>query len=401
MDTEATGPIMMTTESPTVEKYPAVPPVGEGVLFTPLVEADGDAPGARASIARAGIRIHFPRDPQPGYFDLLVAELALKADFLAHRQALEHLSLSGAPMSQLSTDELTELVFRLCTRNNLRRGSIPERCIELDADQCRPDNLALAKGLGFGRLIVKLGRATSADSGLDTIKTALATARDYFDNRVAGTVSFGARTDPRQLDPLLDLLTASGVAALNFELDTGTPIDERAAQTCDRIFSRTQRLLGQRGYRLLGNRLFVHPDHPYLGWLAEGRLLLGPWGLYNAAIGDWLGLGVGATSLLGGRLYSNTADASRYRHSLQAGRLPGCTGEEDRPVELAAYRFLYQLCRNRRLQDPALDRRPQIIAPFEQLRWLEPVGNDWHLTPSGAAHLPFMSLLYTQLCQQD
>lgn len=375
-----------------------------GGEFLRLIEdadetAEAPPPTAGTSIAPAGIHIHFPPETIIGYLGQLTEEIVLKADFLSAKRPVSHILLSGSPLSQLSAEQLTELVFRLCCRYRTLGRDRAERAIALTLAQCHNDNLALMRGLGFNWLDLQVTTGSGAGVPLEALQSALAGAGDYFPGQVRATLAISSRTRRPVLERLVDLFTRANALALRFTFAGTTATARRELEARNTLLSRLYAVLAERGYELLGDNYFARRDAPCLAWRATGQLRYGPWGFYNAAVSDWLGLGIGADSLVAGHLYCNTRDAETFRARVDAGRAP-VVHHRDHLTDLRAYDFIQQLYCRHRFHPSLLREWPRELERWLRRGWVEKVGEEVRLTPSGTLHVPLLCRRYTRLCRR-
>ncbi len=376
-----------------------------GGEFLHLVKGAGEAgeakpPTPRTSIAPAGIYIHFPSETVTGYLGQLAEEIALKADFLYTGRPVSHLLLGGTPMRQLSAEQLTELVFRLCCRYRVLGKDRAERAIALTLKQSHTYNLALMRGLGFNRLDLRVDAGTGAGAPVNALQSALEVAGDYFPDQLRGTLAISSRTGLRELESLADLFTRADTLALQFSF-TGTTVSAgQKVAARNTLLTRIHAMLAERGYEMLGDKYFVRADAPCLTWRTTGKLRYGPWGFYNAAVSDWLGLGIGADSLVAGNLYCNTRDAETFRTRVDARRVP-IMHHRDHLTDLRAYDFIQQLYCRHRFHRSLLREWPDELEHWLQRGWLAEAGEELRLTHSGVLRVPLLCRRYTRLCRRN
>lgn len=359
------------------------------LLGETLGEAHAQTPsrGDITAISRIAVNLYFPPRLCPDYLSLLGRDIALKAATLPTRGAVASLWLRGYPLRQLPTEALTELVFRVCSRFNLRHSQGVVRGIDLGPEHCLRENLALLRGLGFDvvRLVIDATIA-AADRGLDQCQRALAAIAEFQPLRLRGTVLYGPDTSPLFTDRLMGALILS--SAEDIELIHNLPPVRTASADnhCQRVFSQAADTLEGAGYLLFGDRTFKHPGHGDVALRNNHRLSYGPWGFYNNDIAHWLGFGIGADGITEGYLYHNTEDPARYRQLLDEDRSPIASWSRTPIVDSAPYRLIQALFCHHRADLPArLDpaNHQRLLAEG----WIIADAREVILTPAGARNL--------------
>jgi hypothetical protein len=343
--------------------------------------------GDITAISRVGINVYFPARHCPDYLSLLGRDIALKAATLPTRGAVASLWLRGYPLRQLPTEALTELVFRLCSRFNLRHSQGVVRGIDLGPEHCLREHLALVRGLGFDvvRLVIDATIAT-ADRGLDQCQRALAAIDEFQPLRLRGTVLYGTDTNTLFADRLMGVLARS--QAEEIELIQSIPPVRPASADCSlqRLFEGAAGSLEAAGYLLFGDRTFKHPRHGDVALRDNHHLSYGPWGFYNSDIANWLGLGIGADGISEGYLYHNTQDPARYRQLLDEECSPIASWSPTPIVDSAPYRLIQALFCHHRADLPArLD--PASHQRLLAEGWIIADDREVILTPAGARNL--------------
>ncbi len=338
-------------------------------------------------IARGGINLYSPPRHCPGYLRLLCEEMAQRAPRFTTRGAVASLWFLGYPLRQLAAEDLTELVFRLGNRFNLHHNRGCDRGIHLGPEHCTRENLALLRGLGFDVVGLNLDATIAGpDRAIEPCQRAIAAIGDFSGMRVQAAISFGPDTSPVYLERLLCALTAAGAEDIDLA-PTLPPVHHNQHQaSCRQLFTRADGLLTEAGYSLFGDHSFKAGNHPHRVLQANRRLAYGPWGFYNAEVGQWLGLGLGADGLLDGYFYRNTGNADDYRTRL-ANRAPTEISWSTLPVtRQPVYTLIQQLFCYHRVFDPqslptgtrdALLARSWVVSEHDELR----------LTPEGIRNL--------------
>ncbi len=349
------------------------------------------------SIARGGIVIRAPRIRIDNYLNLITRELALKRDYLPSRQAVYSLRLQGFPLRQFNSEELTELIFRLCSKYRILEGSQGERTACLTLEQCTSDHLALLRGLGFNHIQIAIDASIAGpDRSLDPVSRALAGIAEFAAYGIGAGVDVGADTSPIYAEKLIALLTAAGLEEIDVNLDHQGLEQAGDQDACLQLFTQICALLKGANYTLMGDKCFKKSGHPDLKLLASGNLAYGPWGFHSAATRDWLALGARAEGMIAGYLYHNLDIGEGYETSIQRGVTPVNRWSPHPVAGDEAFRFIQQLyCYHRVDQDFFSSRQP-LLARLLALGWLVEESGCWTPTQDGLRNLGVMCTLFSR-----
>lgn len=350
----------------------------------------------------AGLYIYCPLMFISSYLSLVTREMAVKKQYLSPRQPVHYLRIRGLPFRQFHAEELTELLFWLCSHFNVLDGVNVERSISLAPDQCSSSNLALLKGLGFNDIRICIDASIAgSDRSLDPVFRAINDIHNYRNNNLNSEIIFSADTSPVYMDALLKLLIGSGVAELEFSWNGDSPRladDQRASHG---LYRHIAQRLSQDGYQLIGNKCFKHESHRDLLLLKKNRLCYGPWGFYSRATPEWLGLGLGSAGIAAGYLYHNASDINTYEKLIKAGQSP-VTGWSNKPIsEEQAFRFIQSLYCFHRVDKGYFANHPELLKTFIAKRWIIDHGHSITLTPEGTLNLANISNLYSRCDTND
>ncbi|KJS09699.1 MAG: hypothetical protein VR73_01400 [Gammaproteobacteria bacterium BRH_c0] len=366
----------------------------------PAARHKAPASASLPAISRTGINIYFPARPCQDYLNLLVQEMLLKDKIFSSKGPVASLWLRGYPLRQLTTDAMTELVFRLCSHYNLQNNLGAERGIELGPEHCDRNILALLKGLGF-EVIRLMPDATlaSADRSTDAVRRAMDVANEFAGLRLQWAVQLGADTDQAYLDKLLSLLMSS--ATEEIELIPCPPalqsIDD--ALLCQKITARAAQQLIDQGFQRFGEHCFKLPPHPDLLLRDNRNLCYGPWGFYKRDIVNWLGLGLGAEGIWGDYLYHNSGNPDCYRHRILNHQDP-VAGWSCAPLaDQQSYRVMQELYCYHSLGLIADSIGETSRARLVARGWLVPDGAQLRLTTAGVENLA--SVFRSILCKDN
>ena len=315
------------------------------VLSEETAENQSTCPGNPIpSISRMGINLYFPPRVCEDYLGLLSREIHTKESLFSTKGPVASLWFRGYPLRQLSTDGITELVFRLCSRFNLKNNQGVDRGIHLGPEHCDRNTLALLKGLGFEVIRLTLDASIAGpDRSVGPVSRALEIIGEFSGLRLQCELCLGADTDPVYLDKVLALLVSA--AAEEIELIPSLPAistlgEQRLSQqTLDNGGLQLQ----QHGYLQFGENCFKRPCHGDIALRDNHRLCYGPWGFYNRDIVNWLGLGAAAEGISGGYLYHNMTDPDRYRHRVLNRLNPLASWSSTPLAEQDSYRLIQSL----------------------------------------------------------
>lgn len=340
--------------------------------------------GTIPSICPVGVNVYFPPRRFPGYGQLLAQEIILKTAATLPCGTVSRLWFRGYPMRQLPAGALTELIFRLCGRFNLRHTAGTTRGIDLGPEHCGRDNLALLRGLGFNviRLVIDATFA-GPDHSIDQCQRAVTTISDFPMLRLCSTVLYGEHTSGAFLTRVLSTLVLARAEEIEL-VRCGPRLGSSATlATCRKLFAEGAHQLEAQGYQLFNDHCFKRLCHPDRLLLANHRLTYGPWGFYSSATTLWVGLGLNADSLIDDYFHRNTGDPADYRRHLEHRRLPVIRWSAAPVGDQPLYQLIQQLfCYHRA---PAL--APTVQRQLLASGWIEQNGDQWILTREGIYNL--------------
>lgn len=353
------------------------------------------------AISGAGIYLYCPPVAVNNYLNLVTREMVLKREYLHRRQPVHYLRISGLPLRQFRTEELTELLFWLCTYFNVLDGSNAERRINLAPDQCSSANLALLKGLGFNNIRLCVDASIAGpDRSLDPVFRAINDIHNYR-NSLSGEIIISADTSAVYMDALLELLIESKAAELEFNWEGDKPELADSQQASHGLYRHIAGRMDQEAYQLIGNKCFKHRDHQDLLLLCNNRLRYGPWGFYSCATSQWLGLGIGSAGIAADYLYRNAPTASDYQRLIMAGK-PPVTGWSNGPISKEqAFRFIQSLYCFHRVEKDFFASHQLLLDTFNARGWIREDGGYMTLTAEGTLNLANISNLYSRLVHHD
>ena len=283
-----------------------------------------------------------------GYVDALLGELALERHLLAAR--LETVFLGGGTPTFTEPAALARLLAALP-----RAG---ETTVEANPETVTPELAALLREHGVNR--VSLGAQSFQPHLLETlerrarpedVRRAVHTLRDAGFDNISLDLIYGipgqSRDDlERDLDEAI-ALAPEHVSAYELEAKPGTRFThahgeelERQAEAMEDYFEQVVDRLTTAGYRWYETANFCRVE--------DGRDLRA-WHNLGYWLGrDYLGIGVGAVSTVGGRRWRNAPSLPRYLSALRLGERPQRELEELEPDTQARERLMLGL----RLDEP-------------------------------------------------
>jgi len=353
--------------------------------------------GKVTAINAAGIYLNAPAIPISEYVGLLCQEMLIKKNYLSRRQPVHYLRLHGLPLRQFSNDELTELLFWLCSHFNVLDGSTGERSVQLTPEQCSANNLALLKGLGFNKIRLSIDASIAGpDRSLDAVQQAIHRVSDYRNTRLACEVSFSADTSPVYLRALGKVLIDAQCSEIELLWQTQTPQPLRELDVVQHLFTAATKLLAGASYRALGRGCFKHRDSCDLVLLKHNQLSCGPWGFHNAAACDWLGLGVGASGMISGYLYHNCRDPQDYSTHIRRHESPVTKWSERPLLKDQAFEFIKLIYCHHRISRHYFASRERLLQTLFDHKWVERDGEFIQLTAQGVINIATIGALYSQ-----
>ncbi|MFA5630922.1 MAG: hypothetical protein WC997_05390 [Porticoccaceae bacterium] len=353
--------------------------------------------GKITAINAAGIYVYTPTAPVDDYVSLLCQEMLIKKNYLSRRQPVQYLRIHGLPLRQFSSDELTELLFWLCSHFNVLDGTVVERSIQLTPEHCSANNLALLKGLGFNNIRLSVDASIAGpDRSLDAIRQAITRISDYRNTRLSCEISFSSDTSAVYLGALSKVLIDAQFSELEFVWQAQFPQPMRELETVQQLFANITAVLESSSYRALGNKCFKHRDSRDFILMKHNQLSYGPWGFHNAAACDWLGLGIGASGMISGYLYHNSGDPESYRVRVSCHQSPVAKWSE-RPLNRdQAFEFIQIIYCHQRISRHFFAGREKLLQALFDHDWIVRDGEFIRLTTGGVLNIATIAALYSQ-----
>jgi oxygen-independent coproporphyrinogen-3 oxidase len=271
------------------------------------------------------------RDQHGAYVDALLAELELERELLAAQ--VDTVFLGGGTPTFTEPGALAQLLEALPSAGEITAEANPETVT--------PELASLLSEGGVNR--VSLGAQSFAphllatlerSAGPEDIRRAVHTLRDAgFDNisldLIYGIPGQSAADLERDLAEAL-ALEPEHLSCYELEAKPGTRFThahgaelERQAEALEGYFENVVDTLTGAGYRWYETANFCRPAAA-----AEGRDLRAQHNLGYWQARDYLGIGIGAVSTVGGTRWRNTPSIGRYLGALAAGRRPARDVEE-------------------------------------------------------------------------
>ena len=327
-------------------------------------------------------------DEHGAYVDALIAELERERAWLA--DDVETVFLGGGTPTFTDLRALERLLAAL--------PAVEELTVEANPETVTPELAALLRGHGVNRISVgaqsfraALLEVLERVAGPDDVRRAVHTLRDAGFDNISLDLIYGI---PGQIPADLESDLADAVAlepehlsCYELEAKPGTRFThthgvelQRQAEAMEGYFERIVEVLTGVGYRWYETANFCRSDSDRE---LRARHNLGIW---RGA--DYLGIGVGAVSTLGGERRRNAPSVSRYVAALAAGESPP---REVEPLD-AGTRALERLMLALRLDEPfrldELDGHAEIVDGPALRRLIDRelvarVGNGIRLTPRG------------------
>ena len=259
------------------------------------------------------------------YVDALLAELELEGHVVAGE--LETIFLGGGTPTFTDSDELERLLRAL--------GGAPEVTVEANPETVTAELARMLRSAGVTRVSLgaqsfdpELLRVLERRAGPDDVRRAVYALRDAsFDNisldLIYGIPGQSAAALDRDLDAAL-ALEPDHLSCYELEAKPGTRFthtfgDElrRQADAMEGYFERVVTRLTAEGFRWYETANFCRPGAPQAGADFRSHHNLAYW------LGhDYLGLGIGAVSTVGGNRWRNAPRLSRYVTALRDGKRP-------------------------------------------------------------------------------
>jgi oxygen-independent coproporphyrinogen III oxidase len=259
------------------------------------------------------------------YIEALLAELALEREALAPR--LESVFLGGGTPTLTEPRELERLLRAL--------PSAREVTVEVNPETLTPDLAALLRECGVTRVSLgvqsfepRLLEVLERQASPDDVRRSVPTLREAGFDNVSLDLIYGIPGQTvADLEADLDeavALEAEHLSCYELEAKPGTRFTHahgaelaRQAETMESYFERVVGRLTEAGYRWYETANFCRSPQ-----LVEGRDLRSRHNLAYWRGRDYLGLGIGAVSTIGGRRWRTSPRLGRYIGALRVGERP-------------------------------------------------------------------------------
>lgn len=321
-------------------------------------------------------------DRRDAYLDAVLGELALEDGRLAER--VETVYLGGGTPTLMGADRIARLLDHL--RDRMAPGA--EVTVEANPETVEEGVLAHLLAAGVTRismgaqsfqphLLARLDRAATPER----VRAALVASRRAGVPSLSVDLLFAVPGQtPEDLSRDIDEILAHGPDHISwYELEVkphtglairGERVDEDFSEDA---YHRVVDALEAGGYRWYETANFARPGH-------EARHNLAYWGA-----ADYLGVGIGAVSTLGGRRWRNAPDLDGYIASVAAGRAPRRTAEALDPRTRRLERWMLGLRRDGAIDRSALGEpdHPDALAELADIGLLTFDDTEIRLTRAG------------------
>lgn len=311
--------------------------------FTPDFSADDYTAYIRKhplDIAPLGLYINYSssaassQEGKRAQFDNLLIELNLQAQKF-NRRPIGWILWRNV-INQLSSAEITELMYIVSSKFRLNHSPQREYCAEIEISQVDTESIALLKGLGFNQLQCRFNahpdaaRFFSQQVQGGQIQERLDLTKDYGFEGLATQVVYGhAQQDLHQLRKLLDQLLSLSPTRIQLEYlgdliaEKQAPAQPLASVSNSRNqFMLLYNALRNDGYRVIGNDCFMRPSDKLANAQNHHRLRRTCFG-YNASnVSDFLGFGPASFSQVGSVYTQNNPSIDGYQRALGQRQLP-------------------------------------------------------------------------------
>ncbi|MFL5925284.1 MAG: radical SAM family heme chaperone HemW [Gaiellaceae bacterium] len=259
------------------------------------------------------------------YVDALLAELALEREALAPQ--LESVFLGGGTPTLTEPRELERLLGALPPAEEVTVEANPETVTPALARLLR-DSVVTRVSLGAQSFQPRLLSVLERRAGPEDVRRAVYALRDASFDNISLDLIYGI---PGQSTADLDAdlsealtLAPEHLSCYELEAKPGTRFTRahgaelaRQAEAMESYFERVVARLTEAGYRWYETANFCRPTR-----LVDGRDLRSRHNLAYWRGRDYLGLGIGAVSTIGGRRWRTTPRLGPYLASLRAGERP-------------------------------------------------------------------------------
>ena len=263
-----------------------------------------------------------------GYVQALQKEIILQSGCFDKDRRIQHLSFTDVDSYLLQDGSIEELVHLIESSFDLRRSSLCDLLVSLDASSTSLNDLDYFREMNFNQVVfnVNLPALTSGDK----IQSLMRHSRSIgFQNLQVILISDPAYCPPERLDEqvhaLLKLLP--DCVAISFRPSLPNTTGALASEI-DVFFGAWVHWLVATGYHYIGLGHFVRPDNPLTHAQKDGLLCLQPQGFGIQPSNDYIGIGVGAISQFQQCYSQNYHRLGDYCHSLAQMRFAVARGFE-------------------------------------------------------------------------
>jgi hypothetical protein len=339
------------------------------------------------SITPSGLNIYFPSKRCENYLSLLQKEALLKNNLFNGGRNIASVWFRGYPLRQLEADELTEMVFRLCNHFTPKHQRLIEKGLTLSPEHCSKVNLALFKGLGFDIIrILSDASLASDDHSVSNLLKAVESAIEYGYNRIHCEIQVSQESSSRYIVKVLAALTQLGVEEIELSTHPSAQRNSDPPTFAKEIIS-VLKTRNDGAYTLLGDNCLKKENHPHLKLLKNKSLNYAPWGYHDRRLINWLALGVGATGIQDGYLYSNCSLIKQYEERLEKGLSP-IVGWSQTPVcESNRYKLIQSMYCHHKIDQASAKHQPLIVSNLLKNKWLYQKGEEFIISQEGLSHL--------------
>ena len=331
------------------------------------------------------LNLHFQKDFNTGYLQLLTKEISIYADKVGTRKALKTW-FRGAPLRCLSAAEITELTFLTATHFQMDEEDYSEYGFECALEDINDSNLALMKGLRFTSLLLNLN-ITLAPQPI-VIDSTFESIKQYRFHEVHCRLN-AATSNWSHLSNWLHNLVNNRPSLIE--------INGLEKNTNDTIrLDQITKNMSKFGYILLGDRFFVTENHPLAKLKKQRKLQYTPkWGASHPSIKDWIGIGIGAVGRIGNAFYQNFPMETEYAANLSEGKLPiCCSGEYPNQDAVHTWELIEQLVCLHQISLPAnkttllpSEKTQEILENACKNGWMTKKGSNFIIKDQGLNHI--------------
>jgi len=355
-----------------------------------------------------GLCVRLPQETDFDYCEWIGKEAKLYIAKSASKLQVKQLWVNVTALDEIPSPQLTQIVHRLPTYFDFSDEATVSYGVDICHRHITPENLALLKGLNFTRLRIHFDNCP---------ELSVANCMSQVANNIDLLTNFGFRElfcsvhldtfhrfDSINLLILsLQLYNPQQIELLGQTSNVDSPsISEKSRK----FYLNLIELLTSKGYKALGNQLFVTDDSSTAKLNQQGKLKFAPNGFSPVEIDHWLGLGLSAKGYINGIKYQNNDILDNYKDSLQKGQFPYSSQQELIVIDPEIYHLIqHVICTNDLdghticdLHSPLRLKIESVISKACDNLWCEPTGYHWRLTSNGMISIRD---LYHRLIQCD